>query len=123
MTTTKWIPLVIENGHINFLLKHVNHGSHVDFEVYKVTSYVERDIIDYSPHSEELYLSGYVGGPPKHSEITFGAKEEDGYIGGHIILEEKTDWHLHIQMIKELYAYAEKVIDDLENDYETEGFR
>ena len=123
MNATNWIPLVVENGRINFLLKHTNHGAHVDFEVYKVTSYVERDIIDYSPNSDELCLYGYVGGPPKLSEITFGGKKEAGYAEGLLVFEEKIDWQMHIKMMTELYTYAEKVLDDLEDDYETKGFR
>lgn len=112
----KMIPLVIADKSPRFLLNITNPDTTVamSFEVYEIVGwdYINEDVAD----DVELYLSGMIKWDGC-SHLMFGKKDENGKTNGYLHLCGKEFFNHHIQLMKELFEYASKVIVKFDNFY------
>jgi len=101
--------LVVKDNRADFLLKIRKKDIHfIDFEVYKVCSWTKskRTGIFDNPSELELYLTGFIKWDGC-SHIWFG-EEEDGKQDGYLHLCGKYCWDKHVQLMVELFEFANK---------------
>jgi len=108
--------LIIEHDQIVFYAKVADISEHsISMDVFEITAWCE-DNEKWEPCEEELYLSARIKWDGC-CHITFGnidpdTNKQDGYI--HMCGIET--WKRHVKLMKKIHKFAEKAVDNFEDD-------
>lgn len=100
--------LLSADGYTNFIIKVGNDVEYsMDFEVFEVTGW-ECDEAN-TPCDTELYMTGTIKWDGC-SHVWFGEKDENERQHGYLHLCGKGCWERHAELMRAVYALAEKTI-------------